>query len=835
METFDFVRDKLNEWGLSELIPRFEENKIDKESFLILQESDINDLIREIGPRAKFKQKLKEFVKLSKKARKSQGENSGQPQMRRRNEQASEGNRVQKRAKVQQSPGQAKRGESSGQIGPSTSTTNYCTPQVTEKEAYMLGEVKEIMKRVHNKLDEQGHTKLNAFLKDKIRDLEKGKKELVGVFGKTGAGKSSLINTIIGEKALLPSGTVSACTSVMIKVEANMETCDYIAEIEFITKEAWKDEVWYFLSVDEKSDDIDDDDGDDGHIADDGQTDDDEDYNDHKKRITALFGEDIRRSPEELRGSRYFREIPEFLQSKKKILKCESASQLSENIAKFTRNDKKLETQYWPLVKCVTIKVPKVTDLLEHITLVDLPGNGDFNKSRDEMWKECVGSCSTVWIVSETNRAAAEKEAWEILENAISLMGNGGECQRLMFICTKSDDIGISDASSKEEERAQILLRNQEAKDQVTSSFQRQHKIKKHFSGDSNFFQVFTVSSKEFYEGKCLQKSDTEIPQLRKFLQDLNDRQSKTLNYVCGAYGILCLIQGANCRESARQKQEVCTILDQRLKQELDKVRRSMEETYKAFENRLREGVKKAQESCENDLKSILVSGKKKNKGFHKTLKCLVKNNGIHKKTKKPEININEKLASGMRNHIDETFKETFPNEERRGPFKGAISDFTLDTEALGSKYQDVLLQLTFLKTEEAIVKTKLKDIIRDEKKRIYHSLARSIQDSMKPCYKNAAEIHGKDSLKNMRDTIKNHLHESKDIMFDQAKDHMLTRLRNLTDRILNTLNQDMVKSIEVSLKTDDRSIPVVTREYEKVKTHYENLSSNTNTNDMVC
>ncbi len=50
-----------------------------------------------------------------------------------------------------------------------------------------------------------------------------------------------------------------------------------------------------------------------------------------------------------------------------------------------------------------------------------------------------VGKCSTVWIVTEITRAISEKEAWEILERTIHLMGNGGECQTIHFICTKSD------------------------------------------------------------------------------------------------------------------------------------------------------------------------------------------------------------------------------------------------------------------------------------------------------------------------------------------------------------------------------------------------------------
>ncbi|KAM6957245.1 nuclear GTPase SLIP-GC-like [Aplochiton taeniatus] len=190
----------------------------------------------------------------------------------------------------------------------------------------------------------------------KISAAETNKQELVGVFGKTGAGKSSLINAVLGEKDLLPSGGITACTSVMVKVEANMINSKYMAEIEFITKEA---------------------------------------------------------------------------------------SALSIGMVKYIRtgsqNANDTERYYWPLVKCVTIKLPDAADLLEHVALVDLPGTGDCNKSRDEMWKSLLGSVSAVWIVSDTNRAASEKEPWEILNSTISLMGNGGECRSISFICSKSD------------------------------------------------------------------------------------------------------------------------------------------------------------------------------------------------------------------------------------------------------------------------------------------------------------------------------------------------------------------------------------------------------------
>lgn len=73
------------------------------------------------------------------------------------------------------------------------------------------------------------------------------------------------------------------------------------------------------------------------------------------------------------------------------------ALELSKSLVKYTRcaprtGPETKERWYWPLVKCVTIRVPN-KDILQHITLVDLPGNGDCSRSRDQMWKEVALLC----------------------------------------------------------------------------------------------------------------------------------------------------------------------------------------------------------------------------------------------------------------------------------------------------------------------------------------------------------------------------------------------------------------------------------------------------------
>ncbi|KAG7242909.1 hypothetical protein INR49_018164 [Caranx melampygus] len=680
---------------------------IDEESLYCLNDQDIDNLITQVGPRSKFRKRL-ELLKAEQQL-------SLYLLCQQRRVEAAD----------------------SAQVLPSTSGTSNKMRQERESWIFRGSRAAVCHQPVNEDVTKDWDHMQVIMILSKICDLETDKRELVGVFGKTGAGKRSLINAVIGVKNLLPSGGVSACTSVMIKVEANKISTKYEAEIEFITKEEWEDELWpleHILRDDADQEKIDD------------------DYDDYCAKLTALYGEEWRNmSTKTFMEERHFREIPEFLQCTKKILTCESAKELSAKFVKYTRSDLEegegsgIKRWYWPLVKCVTVRVPD-NDLLQHVTLVNLPGM--------EIVTRLVGSCSAVWIVTEINRAASEREAWEILEDACSLMGNGGECQCIYFICTKSDHIEDSDDCQVTAVRDLILKRNEKAKKTVMSEFRKDKKIKKHFSEEC--FKVFTVSSKEFLKRKYLQRDDTEIPKLQESLQTLNAHHSVTLNYVSGAYGILSLIQGARCRE-----------------------------------------VNEA-------------AGQKSGAGssFHKTLKYVVQNNGAYKTEKQRQINFNDKLSSFLTGSIDEEFRKTFPNERECGAFNGAIAAFTLDTERLIQKYSEVELQLTFLQTEEEKIRRILDRMIWKQKKKLYRSLTEKIEKHMQGCYERAATFSGPGVLKNMRDTIEWHVYDSKNIMFEQAKDVFLLHLNILKECVLKELEETLMKSIELSLKTADDSIP---------------------------
>ncbi|XP_043956320.1 nuclear GTPase SLIP-GC-like isoform X2 [Gambusia affinis] len=702
----DFVCDMLTQCGLSNLIEAFKDEGIDKESCYLLQDADIEKLIPRMGQRLKFKKLLSQL-----KAEQSPNESTQHFPPHALPSTSDKG----KRKSDQQL-------ENRGQ----PAVKRKCeTNSSAETEAKILTDVRNTMGHICAML--QDDSDLNKLLKTKIKNLETEKKELVGVFGKTGAGKTSLINAVLEERNLLPSGSVSACTSVMIKVEGNRSNEKYEAEIEFISPEDWEDELGSLCSITKKE----------NQEVQDNVDDSKEEYHDAVDKLSALYEEEWKgKSCEQLMESKYFKEIPQFLHSTSKTLVFESAKDLSKDIVKYTRDAEKNENYneikqwYWPLVKCVTVRVPN-NPFLQHVTFVDLPGNGDRNKSRDTMWKGIVGDCSTVWIVTEINRAASEEESWDILKNVGSQIGNGGECRHIHIVCTKSDDIDDSDELTKAE---LILKRNPKAKERVRKEFNKLDKIKKHFSDEC--FQVFTVSSREFFRKRDLSPEDTEIPNLQEFLQNLNDCHSETLNYVSGAHGILSLIHGASRRKEDDRIKEVFEALEKNLTLQIKSIKNEMTKIYKVFEEHLQEGVERSKNSYGNILKSTLYPPKRDGRGFHKQLKKAVENRGVHQPKKGKEMNININLTSPLADSIDEEFRTTFPNGGKCGPFKGVIYSFSLVTEELKEKYKDLELQLISLKSEEERLKTSLNKSIRKRKKTVYRSLMKTIEETMQDCYR---------------------------------------------------------------------------------------------------
>ncbi|XP_062382457.1 nuclear GTPase SLIP-GC-like isoform X2 [Sardina pilchardus] len=676
----------------------------------------------------------------------------------------------------------------------------FCIPAVNRKTDQMsLDKAKQVMSQVKSKLHTFPHSNINKefiqYIESMISklDVTSKKKTTVGVFGKSGVGKSSLINTILGEKDLLPSGSITACTSVIIQVEANTTDSNYTAEIDFIPKQEWEEEVKKHLDALSQGTENDEDEDEDEDTLSTGQ-----------EKVEAIYGDNRPNATlEELMDEQNFEAIPEFLVSSKKTVSCTDVTEFSEEINRFTRADASSPGQYfWPLVKTVTIKIPSGNNF-DNITLIDLPGTGDFNKSRDEMWKKCLSRCSTVWIVNEINRAATDKEPWKILTSCIKNMAHGGECNSITFICTKTDDIDLNEHKKnyklkdedlditatqdpveygKQLERACILHRNEKSKEKVRTMFSKQTEIQDHFTCDEDFFKVFTVSSKVYRQNEdehILNQEDTEIPALRKLLEALDNSCQRTTvkDYIQGAHGILSLIQGANSNasETLEVKHDVLRALEKNLLEKLDYLKAFFIGQSDCLESCLSEGVN---ESMKRSLETAD--------------KAVIKTLNVHSRDGKPD-----KSISGM------------------------LDRFNIVSDDITERYKEfpVSLNLTFIKTEQNRLISRIEDKIFERKKKIYYAVYKSILLTMQQVYPQAAELHGKNSFTARQKLLMDHIEISKEDMFTRAKTTMLELFDKFATYIDETLRGELGGIVKYALTIKDGvPLPDISRELKEME-----------------
>ena len=78
---------------------------------------------------------------------------------------------------------------------------------------------------------------MNFCFSELIEDLRKYAalpETIVAIVGNTGAGKSSLLNALLGHYDILPTSGMQACTAAVVEINNNTEDDRYRADIEFL-------------------------------------------------------------------------------------------------------------------------------------------------------------------------------------------------------------------------------------------------------------------------------------------------------------------------------------------------------------------------------------------------------------------------------------------------------------------------------------------------------------------------------------------------------------------------------------------------------------------------
>ncbi|KAK7139336.1 hypothetical protein R3I93_016469 [Phoxinus phoxinus] len=681
-----------------------------------------------------------------------------------------------------------------------SSSSSRETPLTTVME--IMENAKKIMKTVTYNLDQAFMMHSDIISKINQMDKVRKKKVTIGIFGKSGDGKSSLLNAVLKKRDLLPCDSYGACTAIVTQVEANLDDANYIAEIELFSKEEWEKELKDLFRV----------------LSDESEDRNDDLLETAVEKITALYGADAdKKTLEELKNDDKFAKI-ETSSFNKKTISNFNVTEFANDVASYIQHSEVSPGGwYWPLVKSVTIKIPDCHELLEHIVLVDIPGTGDCNKTRDGLWKSNLRECSFVWIVSAINRAIKDKEPWGILKHCIEELGPGGKCKRINFICTKTDEINVPGyvrsarltihqfKMNKDPKISCILHRNEHAKTDVKERLDKSD-IKKIFSTD-NDFQVFTVSSKAFFDPKLnLEPLDTDIPKLQDDLRTLNKniKREQTRDYVNEAKGVLSLIQSVQ-KDTEKKTNETRDSIHRDLKNNLKKALKELDNSFdkinRILEQRLSEGVDKSNQSCVATTKDLIVLNRD-GRRFHKILQSLCKNGGYYlSKNRDVYLDLNKALAKNLHECLQEDFKKIFPVSGKTGKsLQEEIDKFSITHSVSANSRSSMLRHIQkFIKTEETKLKGSLNREIIDKKKIIYSSIQESIKKEMASCYKQAAAFTGIGSMKKRQEMLITTVDKIKHNMFNKAKMEMLKSFNNLKLYIKYDLESGLKASIALS------------------------------------
>ncbi|XP_046559354.1 uncharacterized protein LOC124268438 [Haliotis rubra] len=197
---------------------------------------------------------------------------------------------------------------------------------------------------------------------------------IIAVVGDTGAGKSSLLNALLNQPSVLPTSGVRACTAVVVEIVENTRSQNFKADIHFLSKEEWQEELEVLLKDLTKRD---------GSLQT-AQPDPTSEAGVAYAKVKAVYGK-VRQMKVLLKQT----QITQWL-SRVKTISVQSAKALRDAVNKFIENTDSGSRgqQFWPIVKRVKLYLPSCEVCSSGAVLVDLPGVRDANAARDKIAKE---------------------------------------------------------------------------------------------------------------------------------------------------------------------------------------------------------------------------------------------------------------------------------------------------------------------------------------------------------------------------------------------------------------------------------------------------------------
>lgn len=306
--------------------------------------------------------------------------------------------------------------------------------------------------------------RLTMILLDNVKkEYQSYRGPAVGFLGVLGAGKTSLINALLGEEELLTSSSEQAATAVVCEVAYNHEASDYRAEVVYRTRKSvaeqldkmfanlkWKADLE--LRKEALEDNPDDDNRKYSEIEaiDDQIADTDESISETLDIVSIIWGlseEDLKTmSTQSLLNADCYG--AEYLGTTREVPGTDReafADELMQYLTSASEDTTGLGLPRRPLIEKVVIYIK--SDLLKYgLIFVDSPGLCDASESRSNIARKIAKDLGIIVIVAQAIRASDEKTAVNLIEEqhlGVTEMKMDGKLDRSSFcvVLSKTDDI----------------------------------------------------------------------------------------------------------------------------------------------------------------------------------------------------------------------------------------------------------------------------------------------------------------------------------------------------------------------------------------------------------
>ncbi|XP_072874118.1 nuclear GTPase SLIP-GC [Chlorocebus sabaeus] len=662
----------------------------------------------------------------------------------------------------------------------------------------------------------------------------------IGLFGSTGAGKSSLINAIIQQAMFLPVSGESICTSCIVQVSSGC-CAQYEAKIHLLSDQEWREELKNLTKLLHRTEEL-------GREEADAWNR-DEAVEEATWKLQMIYGNGAEsKNYEELLRAKPKRKIPT---SRVITLKAEEAEELSIKLDPYIRTQRRdwdgeaAEMHIWPLIKHVEVTLPKSDLIPEGVVLVDIPGTGDFNSKRDEMWKKTIDKCSVIWVISDIERVSGGRAHEDLLNESIKACQRGF-CRDVALVVTKTDKLHLPEYLRErkagnqaiQSQREAVLERNEMIKLQRTRILKE--KLKRKLPADFKVLEasdlVYTVSAQEYWQQALLTEEETEIPKLREYVRKrlLDKKRKMVTKYVTEAFGLLLLTDSFSSTQNLPNEHLHMSVLRRFAEEKVELLEKAIGQCFACMEQPLQEGVRTARTSYRCILRACLVRSKG-NQGFHQTLKAVCLKNGIYASRTLARIDLNEALTQPIYDQIDPVFGSIFRTGKPTGSalmphidaFKHSLQEKMTEIGIRsGWKYDSC--KKNFLIQEISAILGGLEDHILRRKRRVYESLTASVQSDLKLCYEEAAQITGKKACERMKDAIRRGVdRQVAEGMFERAQERMQHQFQLLKTGIVEKVRGSIATMLTLASSQGDglyKELADVGSEYKEMEKLHRSL-----------